>query len=155
MAEFRNVLRDRLLTLTRTWVGPTAGPVITFDDHLYSLPIEQLPFLVVNVRNYEKIIESNSLGARPDKSWEVHVYYLDMDPVWATGDTRRDNVIGILEQKFDRDFTLGKLEATLSSGEREYVYDTEITSATFDSSGQDGEYSFVTELYLKVYTSTT
>lgn len=160
--EFRNALRDKMLEFTREWVGEASGvahPALTIDDHLYSQDYSLLPFIAVNVRQWTKMRDSEEMGNPVSdlKEWDVQIYYLDVTKdgqTWMDADAVRNELIGILEKNIKQNRYLDNLQTTDADGHREYVFNTEISSASFDSSGQEGEYSFVTVLYLTVYTAT-
>jgi hypothetical protein len=137
-------------------VGPGSGLssfAKTFDSHLYNQEISQLPFIVVNVRSAERQNSEDEIGDPHGLFiYEVHIYYLDMDESWDFGDTRRNYIVGNIEKRQERDVRFGGFQS-VDEDCREYVYDSEMTSVTFDSSGQEGDYSFVTELYLRVFTA--
>lgn len=157
MIEFRTALQNQMLTLIQGWVGASSGftpPVITFDNHLHDVPIEALPFVVVNVRTTD--LEDEEIAPYDTYRWLVHVYYLDIKPDYNTGDIARNKILGEIVKRLEENKRIGNLEQVdVPTGKREYVWDSKITSALFDSSGQEEYYTFVSELYLDVYTSKT
>lgn len=157
MIEFRDALTAKLLDVAQSVTGQDSGatnPVVSFDDHLYSKDISELPFIVVNVRSWDEPEDGVEIGNPHGlKIWTVHIYYLDMTETWNEGAARRNVNVAALKKALDRNKRLDGLETIDDDGTREYVYDSKFTSATFDTSGQEGEYSFVTELYLNVYTA--
>lgn len=149
MIDFRTHLQNRCIQIATTSV---ATDVKTFDNHLHDVELTQMPFMVVNVRTAEKSGESE-IGVNYDLyMWTVHFYYLDIAEVYNTGDQRRNTVMSKLEKSLEEDRRLGGLDVTVN-GKREYVFDSSISAALFDSSGQEEYYSFVSELYLNVYTA--
>lgn len=157
MIKFRTVLQDKLKDeLLPAWVGPTAGleaSAKTFDKRLYTVDYALLPFVVVNVRRGIKHEDEEEIGNPHGLyEYEVHIYYVDHDTDYDLGDARRDLLVGQLEKMIERNVRLGNCEA-IDTDSREYVFDTDISSVTFDSSGQEEDYTFVTELYLRVFTA--
>lgn len=156
MIDFRTKLEDKISTLVTTWVGPSSGitaPVVTFDDHLHDVELNQFPYVVINVRTAEKA-EAGEIGNTYDLfMWTIHIYYLDLVATYSTGKTRRDHILSIIEKNLEKNRYLDHLQSTDPDGAREYVYDSSISAILFDSSGQEEYYSFVSELYLNVYTA--
>lgn len=156
MIEFRTDLENKLTDLISGWVGPSSTlteKVKTFSDHIDDVSYENFPYVVINVRTMEN--SDSEIGNQYDLTvWEVHIYYMDISTTYTPGKERRNLITGVIAKNLQKDRFLGQLEATDGAGTTMYVYDSKITSAIFDSSGQEEDYSFVTELYLQVYTAT-
>lgn len=155
MIGFRTNLQDRIESILNTAVGPGSDPthtVISFDSYLHDVSLEDTPFVVVNVRTAEKAGESE-IGAKYDLyMWTVHIYYIDMHSVYEEGETKRNNILSRIEKVLEEKRRLDNLTSTVG-GATEYVYDSSISAILFDSSGHDQYYSFISELYLNVYTA--
>lgn len=155
MIEFRQELQNKLLELCETWTDKDADStnyVATYDNHLHDVPMEETPFLVVNVRRQTKETEGE-IGEKHGLSiWEVHIYYISLEEDYNVGDKKRDNILSRIEKELEEDRRLGNFTVTGQSV-TEKVYDNSITDILFDSSGQEQYYSFVSEMYLNVYTS--
>lgn len=157
MVLFRKTLQEYLEAKCQEWVG---ADVKTFDDHLHAFDLEvdpePFPFVVVNVRLNEKE-EPGEMGTDHDlRTWTVHIYYIDANlPDYAEGQDRRDKVLGTLERELEKDRRLGGLSYTDDKGIREYVFDSDVKLISFDSSGQEEYYTFVSELHMLVYTAKT
>lgn len=158
MIEFRQALQNKLLDLTKDWVGPTAlvtERVISFDSYLHDVEIDDTPFIVVNVRRTSKQAEGEIGNAYDLFLWETHIYYIDMDKDYATGEAKRDKILGKIEAQLEENRRLDNLANIDGTGRREYVYDHQITDVLFDYSGQDEYHSFTAELYIEVFTDRT
>lgn len=152
MIQFRKELKARLLQLIPTWVG---SDVRTFDDYLHDVERNQLPYITVHVRTAEKAAASE-IGTDYDlRMWTIHIYYLDIHKEHELGDELRDKVLGTITKKLEENRRLDNLEVIDPDSHREYVYDSSISAVLFDESGQEEEYTFVSELYLNVYTACT
>jgi hypothetical protein len=154
MISFRKHLRDRLVELLTTWVGPaTALPHANLiDDHLYDVERTSLPFVVATVRRIEPA-EAPEIGTGYTvDEWEAIIYYLDIQDRWADGDDIMNNIVSVIAKELQLDRRLGNLEVVDPAGNREYVFNTRINTVLFDTSGQEGEYSFVSEIHLTVQT---
>lgn len=154
MIEFRKNLRERLVAKVTEYVGPaTPEPnVKLIDQYLHAVETYQLPFVVTYVRQIQNESEGEIGTPFTQDIWEVHIYYLDKNADRIAGEDKMDNIIGDLVKKIKKDRYLGHLNAVDTEGNETYVYDTKVTSVLFDSSGQEGDYSFVSEVYLNVYT---
>lgn len=162
MITFRTVLEDKLLAIAQAQVGvgtDSTDFVRTFDNHIHDFNLDYAPnpwpFVVVNVRTAEHAggAQGSEIGTPYDLyEWTVHIYYIDIVKDYNTGDMRRDKILGKLVKALEENRRLDNLESVYS-GTREYVYDSTISAVVFDSSGQEEEYSFQSELYLTVYTA--
>lgn len=152
MIEFRSELRDKLIELLTSWVG---SDVVTFDNYLHDVEHDQVPYVVVNVRTAERAAAAEIGNDYDLKMWTVHIYYLDIAEVHSEGEDKRNRVLGTIDKKLEENRRLNNLEVTTVDGHREYVYDSSISAVLFDESGQDEYYSFISELYLNVYTART
>lgn len=155
MIDFAEQLEDRVRAIVTTAVGNVADApdyVKTFSDHLYDVEIQNLPFVVVTTRSNE--LEDQEVGTQFDnRLWTVHIYYLDITTTYEEGKNRRSKLLSKIERALNTDRRLGNLEVVDGLGYREYVFDSKISSVLFDASGQEEYYSFVSELYLNVYTA--
>lgn len=156
MIEFKEALEAKLATKLPLWVGiavdPTNGAK-TFDDHVHDLEKNQFPFIVYSARQATNA-NSGEIGNDFDLyEWTVHFYVLDHADQWTTGKLRRDWITGKLWKELEKDRRLGNLEARDLDGAREYVFDLKVDDVIFDTSGQQGYYTFVTELYATVFTA--
>lgn len=160
--SFKNALELRLLSLATAATGQTSGlsPYVKlFDDHLYDVDVKtQMPFVVAFALNTER--EQVEISTYGNWLWHCQLYYLDTTQdgeSWDTGKTRRDTLVEALEESFEGNHFLadstGPLTNTDGKGVTEYAWQTEITNVTFDQSGMQGYYTFVSELYLDVHTS--
>lgn len=157
MIDFHKELKKHLVdSFLPSLVGVDTDltePAKSFSDHLYAQDLDSLPFVVVNIRSSSADQTEGEIGNPYDlTTYETHIYYLDMCDDYVEGDDRRDTILGRLEKKLKLNRKLGNFEVT-DADSREYVYDSQISSITFDYSGQEGDYSFVSELYLTVYTA--
>lgn len=156
LIEFRSALRDRVQEIATATVGPGTDPtdyIKTFDSYLHDVKIEALPYMVITVRTAE-LNESGEMGGDFDLyRWTLHIYYLDTNPDYPTGDDRRNVIMGKLEKALELDRFLGNLRHVDDAGNEEYVIDSRITTILFDSSGENNYHSFVSELYLEVDTA--
>lgn len=163
MIEFSERLEERIREVVDAVAGSsTPAPYIkSYGDHAADVPYDQMPHMMVIVRTDEKE-SSGEIGNEGYDLWRwtVHLYYLDIetsdDPnAYKTAKQRRSNIMSRVTKGLERNKRLNNLEVIDSDGAREYVYDSEISAVLFDSSGQPGDYSFVTELYLNVFTAKT
>lgn len=164
MIGFKQALETRLLDVCKAALGSSSGltPYVkTFDDHLRDLPLADFPFVVAFALTKEK--ESGEIAKYNNWIWHCQIYYLDTTQgaeTWDDGKDRRDKIMGALEKALEGNHyltdaadTLPPLRETDSDGSVEYTMQAEITSITFDQSGQEGYYTFVSELYLDVHTA--
>lgn len=155
MIEFRTQLQKKISELIQGWTGAASGlarPVKTFSDHIDDVPYDQFPYVVVNVRSFDT--EDGEIGTTHAlKTWEVHIYYMDVTQDYVQGDETRNSIMGLISKNIEDNPRLGNLVVTDTNGGQEYIYDSKITSGLFDSSGQEEDYSFVTELYINIFTA--
>lgn len=149
--SFRKALQDQVISICTAAVGTGTDAtdfVNTFDSFLHDLPQEDFPYIVVNCRQADQVSPGEMGTSSELFQWNIHIYYLDIDLEYHAGEVKRDNII-------DRLITAFELNPRLSglSKNNRTVYDSNFTSILFDSSGQDGYYSFISELYLSVDTS--
>lgn len=157
MIEFATKLEERLNSILVPIVGVGSDPtfyVKTWDDHLHDEAVENMPFIVITTRTAEKSGESE-IGSKYDLTmYTVHIYYLDIDASHSVGKKRRSNILSRVRKVLMEDRRLGNLLVTeLATQTTEYVYDTTISAVLFDESGQEEYYTFISELYLNVYTA--
>lgn len=159
MIDFRTHLQNKILDLSKEIVGvgtDATNYVRTFDDHLHDFNLDftpnPWPFIVVNVRTAERSGDSEIGLAYDLYMWTVHIYYIDLVQTYSQGDQRRNFILSKLVKYLEENRRLENFEVMVN-GKREYVYDSTISAVLFDSSGQEEEYSFVSELYLQVYTA--
>lgn len=153
--EFRQALRDQVLLKMNEWIGPTASPAYLkyTDNHLHDVDsATQMPYGIAYVRQVDMKTRAEIGTGYSLDSWLIQIYILDFDTVWVTGDNRMSDMVGRLRKRLQQNPKLGNFSLTDTEGQREYIYDSEVTSVTFDTSGQDGEYTFVSELFLTVQT---
>lgn len=156
MLNFRTHLQDNITTIVRAAVGSGTDPtdyVRTFDSYLHDIDIIDNPFVVINVRTAEKASQSEIGNTYDLYMWTVHIYYIDITDTYASGDNRRNLILSKIEKTLEENRRLGNLEVIDTSGHREYVYDSSISAILFDQSGQEEYYTWVSELYLNVYTA--
>lgn len=159
MIDFSEKLEEYLQQKVIDWVGSGStltNPVVTVDDHLHGfneVDPDPFPFVVVSVRQAESQAESE-IGVSYDLwSWTVHFYYIDSRSDYITGKSMRKTVIGTLIKQLEKDRRIGGFDSVDDDGAREYVYDSKIDAVLFDVSGQEEYYTFVSELYLNLYTA--
>lgn len=157
--SFRRTLEDYALNKCRTTCGTD---VVTYDRKLQDLEPQYLPLLVATVRTEEED-GAGELGTKHDLfAWTIHIYYFDIEIgvdapgenlVFDRGDERRNGIMQKLKGAFMSDFNFGALSVNdTDAGYRESVYDVLKPTTIFDASGQEGYYSFVSEMYLTVRT---
>lgn len=159
--DFKNALEARLLELAVAAVGSTSGlnPYVqTFDDHLDDIPITSMPFVVAFATTDE--LEAAEVAPYGSHKWSAMMYYLDTTQpgeTWATGKARRDLIVGTLHDIFEANKFLadstGPLSVISSSGVKEYVWLSQVDRVTFDGSGQEQYYTFVSEMYFSIHTA--
>lgn len=160
MIEFREKLQKDLQDKLITWTGENSGLtdyVKTFDDHLHGFDTEEtpdpFPFIVVNVRSAESKQEGE-IGVTYDLwSWLVHIYYIDSRDDYREGDNARNTIMGTIVKKLEEDRRLGGFFTKDTDGHKEYVFDSKIDAVLFDVSGSEEYFTFVSELYLNVFTA--
>ena len=154
--SMRRTLQNACLKIINDAVGPSASGVPyrinTTDVHLKDRPIEDMPHVVVFVR--QKDLQGKEMGTvRELWSWQIHIYYLDIIEDYTEGEKRRDKISDIIEVALSDNFRLNNAINTIDdTGNTERVYDSDFSTVVYDSSGQDGYYTFVTEFYLRVDT---
>lgn len=155
--SMRRTLQDACLKIINDAVGPAATNVPyrikTSDVFLKDRPIEDMPHVVVFCR--QKELDMKEMGSiRELWTWQIHIYYLDIVEDFSVGEERRDKISDLLEVALSDNFTLSNALAELDPEGKatERVYNTDFGTVAFDSSGQDGYYTFVTEFYLTVFT---
>lgn len=165
MIEFRPILQQRLIDILTpaVGVGSDANDYIkTFSKFLYDVPIANLPLLVVTVRTAEKL-EAGEIGNSYSMyTWTAHLYYLDMDTNVAdpyhAGADKRDHITSRIMKAIEGNrflpdpITKQPLQSVDADGHTEQAYDSSFQAITFDESGEPGNQSFTTELFLEVYT---
>lgn len=158
MIEFSTELETRVkdILVANTGVGTDPDNYVkTWDDHLHDETVDNMPYVVITTRTAEKAGESE-IGSKYDLyTYTVHIYYLDIQTVYATGKLKRSNILSRMKKSLESNRRLNNLQSIDPDGVREYVYDANISAVLFDSSGQEEYYSFVSELYLNVYTATS
>lgn len=156
--EFNTVLEQRIIDLTTTWVGPgthLTNFVQKFDDHLEPFEASEGPVLVVAARQYGPAA-MNSIGATPDeKTWQVDLYYMAIGADYTSEKKKRDYIVSKLANEFEINPMLGALTQVSDNGFTNAVVGSSVEAVTFDVSGQDGYYTFVTEIHLTVDVSTS
>lgn len=154
--SMRRTLQNAVLKIINDTVGPSATNVPyrikTTDVHLKDRPIEDMPHVVVFVR--QKELDGKEMGSiRELWSWQIHIYYLDISEDYTEGEKRRDKISDLIEVALSDRFNLDNAVNTLdTTGNTERVYDSDFSSVLYDSSGQEGYFTFVTEFYLRVDT---
>lgn len=153
----RQRVQNKLLEMCERIVGPVSQSeykVKTFDKYLHDVPIEEMPYVVVNVRQVEQT--PGEIGIlRELEAWTVHIYYLDISDDYNEGEFRRDRIVHLIQETIEQEPTLEGLRLPQYDEDgnapyTEYVFDSGFESAMFDASGQDGYYTFVAELYFTV-----
>lgn len=151
----RKTLQQAAISVMNTAVGPTSAAtfkVKTFETKLRDFDPAELPMVVTFVR--QKDMQLKEIGQLQELwQWQLQFYFIDLDADWTTGEERRDYITDQIESALSKSFTLNNAVQTINvAGNVERVYDSNFTSVLFDSSGQDGYYTFVSELYLSVDT---
>lgn len=143
----RKALQTEILSIAQTALSTT---IKTYDKKLVDQPLENYPYLVVNVRSKDQ--HPGEIGTLKELwAWEVQIYYLDIVDDYDTGEERRDDIVDKLETALELNYRLNSLTVTLNTaGNTERVYDSNFSSILFDSSGQEEYYTFVSELHLTV-----
>lgn len=156
-ANFRKALQDKVLSICQLAVGdPSATNYVrTFDKYLHDLPTQNFPYVVANVRQAQRT-GSGEMGTYNDMyEWAVHIYYLDIETTegnYSVAEARRDEIVQKIVTAFEGNPRLDNL-TDIATPMRYVVYDSNWESVLFDSSGQEGYYTFVSELYLSVDTA--
>lgn len=154
--SMRQALQVACLDIINDAVGPPATGVPykikTTATHLADRPIEDMPHVVCFVR--QKDLGSKEMGTiRELWSWQIQIYYLDIVEDYSVGELRRDKITDLMEVALSDNFRLNNALALIDlQNKSERVYDSDFSSVIYDSSGQDGYYTFVSELYLRVDT---
>lgn len=153
--SMRKTLQQAAINVMNTAVGPTSAAafkVKTFEIKLRDFDPAELPMVVTFVR--QKDMQLKEIGQLQELwQWQLQFYFIDLDADWPTGEERRDYITDQIESALSKSFTLNNAVQTINvAGNVERVYDSNFTSVLFDSSGQDGYYTFVSELYLSVDT---
>lgn len=156
MIQFRQDAQNKLLELLESWVSVDAltaeTGAVKFDKRLYDVPLEETPFVVANVRDFQKV-QGGEIGNEHDLyTWDAHIYYIDIDADYDIGEAKRDTILGIIVKNLEEDRRLGNLQ-TVSGSEREYVYSLDVNTGIFDSSGQEEYFSFTGELHIELFTA--
>lgn len=157
--SFRKDLEDHILEKVTEWVGVGTHPtkyVKTFDNHLHDFDLdvnpEPWPFMVVSVRS-TTFQETTAVGTTNEvRAWSVHIYYIAIENNYNEGALKRDEIMSRLHEELQHNRDFGRFSSNEEAGHNEYVWNSEVTDVLFDSSGQEEYYSFVSELYLTVYT---
>lgn len=157
MINFSAELEAQITSTMQVEVGvggsdPT-NAVVTFTDRLQDFDLTQFPALVIFVRQGERVGEDIN-APQGMRDYTVHMYYLDLVKDWALGKAKRSNIMSRIEKTVNKDTRFNAFQSVDPDGTREYVWNSEITSFNFDSSGQEEYYSFVGEMYLTVHTAT-
>lgn len=148
--SFRRGLQQKILTLLQDTLTTR---IRTYDVKLIDMPVEDFPYLVVNVRQKEQDNPGEIGTLKELWQWTVHIYYLDISETYVDAEERRDKVVDDIETVLEQNFNLGTFSVTITpQGNTERVYDSNFSSVLFDSSGQEDYYTFVSELYLTVDT---
>jgi hypothetical protein len=155
VANFRKELQERVLSILSAAVGPSSSAVYkvkTFEKKLIDYPLDQMPMCVVTVRSKNK--GETEIGTYQELwNWEVHIYLLGIAEDYDTGELQRDEIVSKIDATLTLNPRLSNLAVTINEGaNRESVFDSNFSAVLFDSSGQDGYYTFVSELYLQVDT---
>ena len=162
-AYFMNALEERVVDLLKPVVGEGSDPVdyiksweyyltdLNFDPRNYT---QHFPFVVVSSRGLEQM-NPGEMGTRMEiNNWNVHIYYIDVVKEYEEGRQRRAKLVHLIQKTLELEPRLGELAVTAPNDSiTTKVYDSNFSSIQFDSSGQEGYYSFVSELYLNVGTS--
>lgn len=159
--ELNEAIENHLSSIAASIIGPGSDPtnyVKMLDDHLRDFDlVTENPFLVVSVREWEKDTPSEIGGAsvRPNKNWDSIFYFLFVSKDWTTGKQQRNLLVNKLINRLESDPLLGGFSYSSPSGVTTIVWDSEVESGTFDESGEDGYYTFVSEIHLTVRTSSS
>lgn len=148
-ANFRSLLQATCMGIAQTTVSDT---VKTFDKYLHDIALDQFPYIATTVRQAERHGPGEIGTTNQMYDWTVHLYYLDTTTTYDVGEARRDDVVNRLVSAFEKSPRLNNL-ADVSSPVHFTVYNSYWEAILFDSSGQDGYYTFVSELYLTVETA--
>lgn len=152
----RKSIQDKILTLLQNALDINSNAdykVRTFSRRLTDLPIAELPNIVVTVRQKSQSGPGEFGTVKELWAWEVQIYYLDISDDYDQGEMRRDKVTDDIETVLEKAYRLDGLSVTINNlGNTETVFDSNFSSVLFDSSGQDGYYTFVSELYFTVNT---
>lgn len=118
------------------------------------VPSEHFPALIVNVRTSDQAAPGEMGTLHNVWKWMVHIYYLDVSDDYTAGEEKRDEIVERVQVALEQNPRLNNIRTNPDgAGITEYVYDSDFQSVLFDSSGQDGYYTFVAELYLNVDTA--
>ena len=156
-------LEDKITELLKAAVGEGTDAedyVKTWDVFLKDLNFDPgrykqyFPYVVVTARQEDQIAPGE-MGIRLElNNWQVHIYYIDVVKDYETGRQRRAKLVHNMQKALELAPNLNALTVTAPNDDvTSKVYDSNFTSIQFDSSGQEGYYTFVSEMYLTVNVS--
>jgi hypothetical protein len=164
-AYFQPALEERVVDILKSAVGvgweatPTDW-VKTWDYFLHDLDFNPrqfnkvFPYVVVTA-NAEQQIAPGEMGTRLEiNTWTVAIYYIDIVTNFEEGRQRRAKLVHQIQKALELEPRLRNLAVTAPNDTIvTKVYDSNFSSLNFDTSGQEGYYTFISEMYLSVDTS--
>ena len=160
---FQPALEEKVTDILKAAVGPGTDAVdyvktwgfflqdLNFDPGQYD---QSFPYVVTLATN-EQQIAPGEMGVRLEvNSWTVSIFYIDVVKDFETGRQRRAKLVHKIQKALELEPRLQNLAITAPSDNVvTKVYDSNFASINFDTSGQEGYYTFVSEMYLTVDTS--
>ena len=162
-AYFVNALEESVINLLKPVIGEGTDPtdfIKSWEYYLKDLNFDRqdykrtFPFVVVTAHSAEQM-SPGEMGTRLEiNNWAVHIYYIDVVMDYEDGRQRRAKLVHQIQKTLELNPRLGNLSITAPNDNIAVsVYDSNFTSIQFDSSGQEGYYVLVSEMYLSVATS--
>ena len=162
-AYFQPALEERVTDILKPAVGQGTDAVDyikTWDHYLKDLNFDPrnykqfFPYMVVTARSEEQV-GPGEMGTRLEiNNWVMNLYYIDVVQEYEEGRQRRAKLVHQIQKTLELEPRLQNL-AVMAPNDNiiTKVYDSNFASIQFDSSGQEGYYTFVSEMYLNVNTS--
>ena len=162
-AYFQPALEQRVIDILKPVIGEGTDATdyikswhhyltdLNFDPRNYS---SVFPFVVVSTRSLDQI-GAGEIGTRFEiNAWTVNLYYIDVVKDYEEGRQRRARLTHQIQKTLELEPRLQNLAVVAPNDDIAVkVYDSNFSSIQFDSSGQEGYYTFVSEMYLTVNTS--